>query len=234
MSVKSSMLSICEPESKSEDLIEDFHRLHLNIRDCSTQIDFEKFKFLVLDLLSSEPYFSQSDKVLEFVEKIKLLTSSSDILIFLKTHGFVSYFNYRLLARIIRLLWKDDQRIMSQLNDYIKKCKEFEQELSPSQLEIISRKELHPIVPSGLPEFRLKGNDTDACHWSNYLDRLPWSDYILLKSAIPGSIIMTYVALPCIVPDVLKDLTDPVILQELESLGVTVDFLQKPTPISEV
>ena len=230
------MLSICELESKAEDLIEDFHRLHSSIRDCSIQIDFEKFKFLVQDLLFSEPYYSQSDKVLKFVDEIKLLTTSSEILIFLKKHGFVSYFNYRLLERITRILWKDDQRIMSQLNDYIKKCKEFKQELSPSQLEIICRKEhLHPIVPSGLPEFGLRAHDdTDACHFSNYLGRLAWSVYILLKSAIPGSIIMTYVALPCIVPDVLKDLTDPVILQELESLGVTVDFLPKPRPISEV
>lgn len=227
------MLSTHELESKKEDLREEFHSLHLNIRDSCIQIDFEKFKFLILDLLTDEIDFLQSAEVLQYISEIKLLTSTNDILIFLKTHGFVSYWNYKLLERIVRILWKEDERIMSQLNDYIKKYKEFERKLPLSQP--ISHEVLHPVVPCGLPECRLRANvDANAHHWNDYLCGFPWSVYILLKSVIPGSIIMTYLALPCIVFDVLKDLTNPVILQKLKSMGVTVDFLPKPRPISEV
>lgn len=223
------MLSTHELEAKAEDLKKEFCILHLNIRDCIIKIDFEKFKFLVLDLLSNETGYPQSAEVLRYVAEIKLQKSSSDILIYLKTNGFVSYQNYRLLESIVQILLRD-QIIISQLNDYIRKYKEYEQEVRLSQ-------KADSIGPSGLTdhEFGIRANfDNDARHWTNYLCGFPWSIYVLWKNVKPGSIIMTYIALPCVVFDVLKDLTDPVILQELELMGVTVDFLPKPGPISKV
>ena len=123
------------------------------------------------------------------------------------------------------------------MDDYVRKHEEFEQELSLSQLEEISCEEdLHPRAPSGLPEFSLRTNgDTNVHQWrKTYSEKFPWSDRTLLKEINPGSIIMTYVALPCVVSDVLRDLTDPVILRELESIGVTIVHLPQPSQTSEV
>ena len=53
-------------------------------------------------------------------------------------------------------------------------------------------------------------------------ETFPWSDHTLLKSVNLGSIIMTYVALPCVVSTVMKDLSDPVFLEKLKSKGITV------------
>ena len=127
------MLSIREPNSKAEDLEEEVCSIHLNIRDYSIQIDSKKFKFLVLDLLSNEIDYPQSAEVRQYIAEIKLLTSSSDILLFLKEHGFISFHNYKIFEGIVLLLWKD-QIIMSQLNNYIKKYKKFEHQLSLNQI----------------------------------------------------------------------------------------------------
>ena len=155
----------------------------------------------------------------------------------MKTHGFIGYQNYDLLEYIVQCLLKDDLQIVAQMDEYIMKYEDFEQELSLSQLEEISHEEdLHPRAPSGLPEFSLRTNDdTNARQWrKTYSEKFPWSNRTLLKNIIPGSIIITYVALPCIVSDVLRDLTDPVILRELESIGVTVVLLPQPSQTSEV
>ena len=196
-------------------------------------MDFEQFKFLVQDLLTGHDDM-ECPHSNDYLNKVRHLTTSSEILLFLREHGFVSYQNYELLVYMVRILWKD-QKIMAQMEDYIKKYKEFEQELSLSQLEEVSREDLHPIVPSGLPEFSLRANgDTNAHQWRDYLKRFPWSIFALLKSLIPGSIIMTYVALPCVVSEVLKDLADPVILSELESMGINVVLLPQHSQFSEV
>ena len=123
------------------------------------------------------------------------------------------------------------------MDDYVKKHEEFEQELSLSQLEEISSEEdLHPRAPSGLTEFSLRANgDTNVHQWrKTYSEKCPWSNCTLLKEINPGSVIMTYVALPCVVSDVLRDLTDPMILRELESMEVTVVLLPQCSQTSEV
>ena len=197
-------------------------------------MDFEEFKFLVQDMLTGHDdlELSQCDY---YLNEVKQLRNSSEILLFLRRHGFVSYQNYEVLAHIIQCLWKEDKEIVAQLEDYIKKYEEFERELSLSQLEEVNHEDLQPNVPSGLPEFSLRTNgDTNARQWRDYLTRFPWSIFTFLKNLIPGSIIMTYVALPCIVSDVLRDLTDPVILGELESIGVTVVLLPQRSQTSKV
>ena len=199
-------------------------------------MDFEKFKFLVQDLLTGHDNLECS-QCNHYLTEVKQLTTSSEILLFLREHGFVSYQNYELLEYMVGCLWKEDQKIVAQLNEYIKKYEKFEQELSLNQLQEISHEEdLHPRAPSGLPEFSLRTNgDTNFHKWrKTYSEKFPWSDYTLLKETNPGSIIMTYVALPCVVSDVLRDLTDPVILSELESIGVTVVLLPQPSQTSEV
>ena len=178
----------------------------------------------------------QLTATMHYLNEVKQLTTSSDILLFLKTHGFIGYQNYELLEYIVGCLLKDDSQVVAQMDEYIEKHKDFEQELSLSQLEEVSCEEdLQPRAPSGLPEFSLRANsDTNVHQWRGYLRRFSWSIYISLKSLIPGSIILTYVALPCVLYDVLRDLTDPVILSELESIGVTVVFLPQLSQTSEV
>ena len=50
----------------------------------------------------------------------------------------------------------------------------------------------------------------------------PWSRHTVMTNITPGCIAITYVALPCVTSTMLRDLTDPAILEKLESIGVTV------------
>ena len=223
--------------SKARSLKMKFYSLLSAIEESSDQKNIEKFKFHVQILLTGAHKCPQLTTTIHYLNEVKQLTTSSDILLYLKTHGFISYQNYELLQYIVGSFLKDDLQVVAQMDEYIKKYEDFEEDLSLSQLEEICHEEdLHPRAPSGLPEFSLRTNgDTNTRQWrKTYSETFPWSDHTLLKDINPGSIIMTYVALPCIVSDVLRDLTDPVILSELESIGVTVVLLPQPSQTSEV
>ena len=224
-----------ELASKARNLKQTFHILLLAIRNSSKHIDFAEFNFFVQGLLTDDQECFQTVATLKYLDDIDKLTTPSDILLFLKKHGFIGYMNYDILEDIVKCLLKDDLDIVTQMDDYIKKYEEFD--LTQKELEEISHEEdLHPKAPSGLPEFSLRTNgDTSVHQWrKTYSEKFPWSNRTLLKELNPGSIIMTYAALPCIVSDVLRDLTDPVILRELESIGVTVVLLPQPSQTSEV
>ena len=226
-----------ELASKARRLKMKFYNLLSAIEESSKQKNVEKFKFHVQVLLTDAQESPQLTTTIHYLNEVKQLATSSDILLFLKTHGFIGYQNYELLQYIVGCLLKDDLQVVAQMDEYIKKYEDFEQELSLNQLEEISHEEdLHPIAPSGLPEFNLRANgDTNVHKWrKTYSEKFPWSNRTLLKNINPGSVILTYVALPCIVSDVLRDLTDPVILRELESMEVTVVFLPQPSQTSEV
>ena len=214
-----------------------FYSLLSAIEESSDQKNIEKFKFHVQILLTDAHKCPQLTTTIHYLNEVKQLTTSSDVLLYLKTHGFIGYQNYELLEYIVGCFLKDDLQVVAQMDEYIKKYKDFEEDLSLSQLEEISREEdLHPRAPSNLPEFNFKVNgDTSVHQWKKtYSEKFPWSNRTLLKNINPGCIIMTYVALPCVVSDVLRDLTDPVILRELESIGVTVVLLPQPSQTSEV
>ena len=200
-------------------------------------MDVEEFKFLVQGLLTDDLESPQLTTTIRYLNEVKQLATSSDILLFLKTHGFIGYQNYELLEYIVGCLLKDDLQVVAQMDEYIKRYENFEQELSLNELEEISHEEdLQTRAPSGFPKFALRANgDTSVHQWKKtYSEKFPWSNRTLLKELNPCSIVMTYVALPCVVSNILRDLTDPVVLNELESIGVTVVLLPQCSDTSEV
>ena len=225
-----------ELASNARNLKQKFHILLLAIRNSSKQIDFAEFIFLVKGLLTDDQGYFQTVTAQKYLNEMDKLNTSCDILLFLKTNGFIGYMNYELLEDIVKCLLKDDLDIIAQMDEYIKMYEEFDYSLN--QLEEISHDEdIQPRAPSGLPEFSLKtSGDTSVHQWRKiYSEKVPWSKHTLLKDVNPGSVIMTYVALPCIVSDVLRDLTDPVFLSKLESMGVTIVLLPlQSSQISEV
>ena len=110
-----------------------FYRLLSVICESSQQI--ENFKFQVQCLLTDDQEFSQSTTVMHYLDELKKLTTSNDVLLFLKTRGFIGYQNYELLEYIVSCLLEDNLEVVAEMDEYIKKYEEFEQELSLSQLE---------------------------------------------------------------------------------------------------
>ena len=214
-----------------------FYDLLSAIEISSKQKNVETFKFNVQVLLTDAQESPQLTTTIYYLNEVKQLETSSDVLLFLKMHGFIGYQNYELLEYIVGCLLKDDLQVVTQMDEYIEKYEDFEQHLSLNELEEISREEdLQPRAPSGFPKFALRANgDTNVHQWKKtYSEKFPWSNRTLLKELNPCSIVMTYVALPCVVSNILRDLTDPVILSELESIGVTVVLLPQCSDTSEV
>ena len=50
----------------------------------------------------------------------------------------------------------------------------------------------------------------------------PWFNSCFLSSLKETCVLITYVVLPSALPDILKDLIDPVVLKKLEDVGVIV------------
>ena len=186
-------------------------------------IDIAELKFHVQILLINEEDSSQSVIIDQYLKEVKEKETSKDILVFLNKYHFISYRNPQVLQIIVESLLFHNQELVTQMNQYINDCEEFK--LTLEELEQISHEEgLGPRAPSGLQEFSLKTNGNHSFpQWQKtYSETCQWSDRTLLKSVNPGSIIMTYVALPCVVSTVMKDLCDPVFLEKLKSKGVSV------------
>ena len=209
---------------KERNLKSKFHRLFLAVYDTvNKDIDIAKLKFHVQVLLINEKDSSQSVIIEQYLKEVKEKETSSDILVFLNKYDFISYRNPHVLRIIVESLLFHNQELVTQMNQYTNDCEEFE--LTLEELRQISHDEdLGPRAPSGLQEFSFKTNgDCSFTQWQKtYSETCQWSGHTLLKSVNPGCVIMTYVALPCVVSTVMKDLSDPVFLEKLKSKGVTV------------
>ena len=213
-----------ELKSKERALKLKFHRLLSAVDDSVKDIDVTKLQLHVQLLLTDDNQdCSQLITIEQYIKEVKEKKTSSDILVYLKIHKFISYRNPQLLQDFVDVLLSHDLVVVSQMDQYIKDYEKFE--LTLEELQQISYEEdLGPGAPSGLQEFSFKAKgDHSFPQWQKtYSETFPWSDYTLLKRLNPGSIIMTYVALPRVVSDVMKDLSDPVFLEKLKSKGVTV------------
>ena len=209
--------------SKERSLKLKFHRLLSVVDESLKNIEITKLQFHIELLLTDEEEDRpQLITVLQYIKEVKEQKTSKDLLVYLKANKFISYRNPQLLEDIVNVLLSHDVGVVSQMNQYIKDCEEFK--LTLDELHQISREGLGPRAPSGLQEFSFKVNgDYSFPQWQKiYAEIFLWSNHTLLKSVNPGCVIMTYVALPCVVSTVMKDLSDPVFLEKLKSKGVTV------------
>ena len=203
-------------------------------------INLEELKVLVNSLLIDKQENSQRIATQQYCDDVEQLASLNDILLYLIKKKFIGYQNYLLLEDIIKCLCRDDPEIVSQMDEYIANIKEFEEEISLSKQEELSHDEdLRPRTPAGLHEISYETScDTNVHQWRDRMSRkFSWFKHTLLKRLTPGSIVLTYAVLPCVRSAVLRDLTNPVILKELESIGVTVislppsEKIEVPIPV---
>ena len=176
-------------------------------------------------------------KLEPFHEGLQSITSFDNFIIFLHNHRFVGYLNYDILKALAGLAKNED--INKQIGEYEKEYVEFLQDASFSHvLSIFSQyPDLKPAAVIGFP-YDPVGFHLDSQRWS--LEKI--CDWIISFGGICGSggyqldditdssILVTYVIFPSALPNVLRDLTDPVILQKFKDIGVRV---QLPDSIRE-
>ena len=157
------------------------------------------------------------------LEKTKDFT---DFFNFLSHHCFIGYLNYKLLKKLSNLA--EDFKINQRFDEYEE---EYAKLLSATSFkELIplfdEQSDLSPTAPAGLPyvSFRLKKPWflTCAYTWVLTFGEFSWSYYAFLSQLRENCVIVTYAILPSVLDDVIRDLSDPVMLKKLEDRGVTV------------
>ena len=163
----------------------------------------------------------------EVINSLKEVQDFNGLFDFLSDRSFIGYLNYNLLKRLSNLTSHDDD-LMNQVDDYEKKYAELLDKISCKDLVHLFDQwsELSPTVPVGLPyiSFRLDSPwlPYRLYTWVSTLGEFSWSYFTFLSQLKMNCIIITYAVLPCVLDDVMRDLTDPVILKKLEKEGVTV------------
>ena len=190
--------------------------MHIDIKQLKLHIKL----WLVVDQVESY----SSGTINKYCKKIESIDSSSEIMFFLAQNHFVSYRNPQLLEEIVEEFLLRDDNVVTRMDQYTRDLEAFK--LTLKELEQVSCEEdLGPRAPSGLPEFTLKADNHDMTKQqfqTTLSESIPQSNHTLLKSINPGSIIMTFVVLPCATSAVMKELTNPIVLKKLKSKGVRV------------
>lgn len=205
-----------------------FNLLLSSVYDSIERVDVKKVKFQVQAWLITDEKSFESLELSEYRRKIKEQTSSSDIILFLMEEDFFNYHNPQLLEEIVEVILRNDEGVKTKMTQYMKDYKK--SPITLEELEQVSHEDgLGAKAPSGLPQcsFEASPNLTLQEFQTTISSNIPQSNHMLLESANPGSIIMTYVALPCVASAVMKHLTNPIICEKLKSKGVRVI---KPCP----
>ena len=92
-----------------------------------------------------------------------------------------------------------------------------------------SNPSLSPTTTIGLLEVSLRldspWTEGSVYTWEEYFNnrfQIPWADSVAVKEYSTNCILITYAILPSVLADVMRDLTNPAIITELNDNGVTI------------
>ena len=203
-----------------------FHQWLLEVRKSIEKVDAKEIKFYTSILLNGSQELTKL--YLDRVDTPKL-SVGSDTILFLMSQGLLSFWNYGTLQYIVKSLLQNDANIVTMMEEYDRDYHTFCDTLLQLQKAFIQDgvKNPRPKPPSCLQQFRFKMKDPwptkSVQQWRDkYSGMFPWSQHTVITSVTPGCITITYVALPCVTSIVLRDLTDPIVLEKLRSMGLIV------------
>ena len=86
---------------------------------------------------------------------------------------------------------------------------------------------LAPVSHIGLPEFKIHlkspWKNKRVYEWTEFFEsHLTWPPYLFITEVSKSSIILTYAVLPIFASSVVRDLTNPKVLRQLEEIGINI------------
>ena len=163
------------------------------------------------------------------LKEVDTIPTSLGILNFLVRNNFIGYLNYKLLKEFQKMV--GNKELKEHIDKYETKHDEFL--LSVNFNTIIEVFNLYPtLAPAshiGLPEFEIHleapWNDKRIFEWTEFFEmRSSWPPYLFVTGVLRMCIVLTYAVLPIFISSVVRDLTNPEILRELEDNGVKVQL----------
>ena len=226
-------------------------------------VDVSLFKLCVNYFFSSEK--QTTPQIREQLTELETIPTSLGVLNFLVRNNFIGYLNYKLLKEFESMVYiveseelgdievldsKKLQKLKIAIEKYDTKHDEF---ILSSNFNTIIQvfKEYPTLAPAshiGLPEFKIylksPWKNKSVYEWTELFEsHLTWPPYLFITEISKSSIILIYAVLPIFVSSVVRDLTNPEVLRELEENGVNVqlskelleinDLMSKPTTIKQ-
>ena len=208
-------------------LKDEFSSLFLLVRrSAKKSLDVDELKSLVHLILTDNRDASLSDSLQHHINALDKIDSVEELLDFLVSVHFIGYLNYTLLRKISDLT--NDSELEKKFDKYEEEYEELHKSTYFKCLMEVFKSDcdLSPTTAVGLPEmiFRLDYRWTErTVHtWQKYFKYFSWVVSAIVKRFSPNCILITYAILPCVLADVMRDLTNPAIITELKDNGVTI------------
>ena len=236
--------------SGAKHLKQEFKTLLIVAYHVNTAVDVGLFKLCVNYFFSSEN--QTTPHIQEQLTELDTIPTSLGVLNFLVRNNFIGYLNYKLLKEFQTMLAKSEElkkhveivgskELKTDIEIYERKHDEFILSVNFNTIIEVFKEypALAPVSHIGLPEFKIHlkspWKNKRVYEWTEFFEsHLTWPPYLFVTEVSKSSIILTYAVLPIFVSSVVRDLTNPEVLRELEEIGINVQLSKELLEINSL
>ena len=153
--------------------------------------------------------------------------SPEKVVIFLINKNFLGYLNFELLKAIKPVLSEADRTFNGNLIEYQSKHNSFIKNNFQFIVKAFQQSpNLSPASVIGLPEMTVElaapWESKSLYQWKEIVSNIvEWGEYIIIKDIDINCVLITYQIMPFILPRIIQDLTDDVIIDRFRAVGAT-------------
>ena len=216
-----------DPVVEAERLIQVFEELLLTILNSLGKVDLDNLKLRISWFFNTEAEITP--EVQDISYQLQSITTPQSVLNVLITNNLIGYFNYKFL-KVFQKAIKSSE-IEAKIEEYEEKHNAFLKRFSFNAIIKMFRQcpNLAPGSVVGLPHVAVKlethWEGKSAYEWKKFSEtNFAWPRHLIIDSIKSGCIVLTYAVLPFFTSSVVKDLEDPLLLEQLEIKGVSVEL----------
>ena len=160
--------------------------------------------------------------------KLEERPSPEAVVTFLINNNFLGYLNFELLKAIKPVLCQADRTAFDvKLNEYQSKHNSFIRNNFQFIVKAFQQSpEISPASVIGLPKMTVElttpWESKSLYQWKEIVSNIvEWGEYIIIKDIDINCVLITYQIMPFILPRIIQDLTDDVIIDRFRAVGAT-------------
>ena len=164
--------------------------------------------------------------VQDHLTELEESSSPESVVMFLVNKNFLGYLNFDLLNAFKRPVLSD-KTFNDNLNEYLSKHNSFIRNNFQHIVKAFQQSpKLSPASVIGLPEMTVElttpWESKSLYQWKEIVSNIvEWGEYIIIKDIDTNCVLITYQIMPFILPRIIQDLTDDVIIDRFRAVGAT-------------
>ena len=165
--------------------------------------------------------------VQDHLTKLQHCPNSEAVVTFLINKNFLGYLNFNLLKAIKPVLCQANRTFDDNLNEYQSKHNSFIKNNFQYIVKAFQQSpNLSPASAIGLPEMTVElttpWESKSLYQWKEIVSNIvEWGEHIIIKDIDINCVLITYQIMPFILPRIIQDLTDDVIIDRFRAVGAT-------------